>query len=173
MALGWFCALVVLFCSCWFLILKPLVENCTHHVLNMQELIEHIKNIKLSFRKYINSYDVTILFMSVPVGTAIQIIKNRLEQDIQLQHKINISVHHMTHLLEFCLKNAYFLFIGKYYEQREWEAMGLLMSLIVVNVYMECFETMALRTTENPLRLWKGNVEDISLIQEDEHKEKL
>ena len=36
----------------------------------------------------------------------------------------SISIHHIFTLLEFCLKNAYFLFQGRYYEQVHGTAMG-------------------------------------------------
>ena len=40
----------------------------------------------------------------------------------------SISIHHIFTLLEFCFKNTYFLFQGRYYEQVYGAAMGSPMS---------------------------------------------
>ena len=75
------------------------------------------------------------MFTSVPVGPALQIIKNRLEQDTQLQHRTKMSVQHITQLLEFCVHNTNSLLQGQYYKQREGEAMGSPLSPKLANMY--------------------------------------
>ena len=62
-------------------ILKPLLGQFTYHVHNPQEFIEQTKNIKLNTGEWITSYYVTALFTPVPVGPAIQIIKNKTAQN--------------------------------------------------------------------------------------------
>ena len=48
-------------------ILKPLVGMSTHHVHNTKDFVEQLKDIRLKQGEYIISYDVTALFMSVPI----------------------------------------------------------------------------------------------------------
>ena len=48
-----------------------------------------------------------------------------------------MSIQHVPTLMEFCLKNACFIFCGKYYEQVYGMAVGSPISLIVANLYME------------------------------------
>ena len=48
------------------------------------------------------------------------------------------------------MKNAYFLFQGRYFEQLEGAAMGLPISSIVANLYVEDFEIKALSTSPHP-----------------------
>ena len=88
------------------------------------------------------------LFTSVPTGPAINIIKKHLEQE--LQQRTTMTVNSIICLLEFFLKNTYFLFQGRYYEQLEGAAMGSPISAIVANLNMEDFEAKALRTLATP-----------------------
>ena len=50
-------------------------------------------------------------------------------------------MHHITTLQGLCLKNTYFFFQDKYYEQVHGVAMGSPISPIVINLFMEKFET--------------------------------
>ena len=65
-------------------IIKPLVVASSHHVSNTKEFADEIRNTKLEEWECITSYGVTALFTSVPVLSALEIIKNRLEQDTDL-----------------------------------------------------------------------------------------
>ena len=51
-----------------------------------------------------------------------------------------MTVEHIISLLEFCLRNTYFSFQGRYYEQTEGAAMGSPISPLVANLFMEEFE---------------------------------
>ena len=61
-----------------------------------------------------------------------------------------MSVNHIISLLEFCQKNTYFVFQGKYYEQLEGATMGSPISFIVVNLYMEDLKGKAHNTSPHP-----------------------
>ena len=62
-----------------------------------------------------------------------------------------MSTHEIITLLEFCLKNSYFLFQGDYYEQVYGAVMGSPISPIVANLFMEEFETKTNNTAPNSL----------------------
>ena len=47
-------------------ILKPLVGKSPHHIHNNQDFLEHLKGIKLAPDDVMVSYDVKVLFTSVP-----------------------------------------------------------------------------------------------------------
>ena len=137
-------------------ILKPSVGKSQHHLQNTKDFIQQLKEVKLQQDETIISYDLKALFTSVPIQPVLNIIKNRLENDQQLQQRTSMSVSQITSLLEYCLRSTYFVFQGGYYEQLEGAAMGLPLSPIIANMYMEEFEIRALSTPPNPLLCGKG-----------------
>ena len=60
-----------------------------------------------------------------------------------------MSIQQIT-LLKFCLKNAYFLLQGKYYEQVLGAAMGSPISPLTANLFMEEFKVKAISSVEHP-----------------------
>ena len=65
----------------------------------------------------LNSYDVSVLFTSVPVDPVLRVIKDLLEKDPTLKDRTALPVEDIILLLEFCLKNTYFSFQDQFYEQ--------------------------------------------------------
>ena len=154
-----------------FKIIKPLVGTSKQHVNNTKEFADEIKKTKLEEGECITSYDVTALFTSVPVPSALEIIKSKLEQDSDLQGRTKMTVDNIIELLEFCLKNTYFLFQDVFYEQTKGAAMGSPVGPIVANIYMEAFENRAISTALHPHRMWKRYIDDTFVIQHQSHKE--
>ena len=152
-------------------IIKPLVGSTEHHVNNSKEFIEKIKKIKLEEGECITSYDVSALFTSIPIPSALDIINNKLLQDADLQNRTNMTTPNIIELLDFCLNNTYFTFQGVFYQQTKGAAMGSPVSPIVANIFMEAFESRALSTAVHPPTFWRGYVDDTCVIQDQAHKE--
>ena len=93
-------------------ILKPLVGSSIHHVQNTRDFVGQIKEIKLKQGECIISYDVAALFTSVPIQPVINIIKERLASDTDLQNRTSMNINQITTLLEFCLTSTSFVFQG-------------------------------------------------------------
>ena len=152
-------------------IIKPLVGGSHYHVKNNLNFMKSIEGIQLRPEECMMSFDVESLFTSVPIEPSIGIIKKLLEDDKNLHQRTNMSVNHISCLLEFCLKTTYFTFQGKFFEQVKGAAMGSPISPIVANLFMEDFEVKALSTTPTPPTLWKRFVDDTFIIIQRRHKE--
>ena len=145
-------------------ILKPLVGNSPYQVQNSRDFIQQIKDIKLKEDQCIMSYDVKALFTSVPIQPAIDVIKERLEEDGELQNRTSLSVQDIVSLLEFCLRSTYFTFQDRLYEQQEGATMGSPTSPIVANLFMEDFEKKAIESSPHPSCFWRRFVDDTFTI---------
>ena len=97
---------------------------------------------------------------------------NKILQDPTLPQRTNMSVQHIMTLLEFHLKNTYFLFQGKYYEQVHGTALDSPISPLITNLFMEECEVKALSSAHAP-HLWLRYVDDTFVIQEAEHSQQL
>ena len=105
-------------------ILKPLFGKSPHHINSTQDFVEQVKHITLAPGESLSSYDMSVLFTSVPVDPALNIIKDLLEEDHTLKDRTVMAVSDIILLLEFCLKNTYFSSQDQFYEQVEGTAMG-------------------------------------------------
>ena len=105
-------------------IIRPMVGHSPQHIRNSQHFIECIKAFQLYQGEYMASYHINTLFIPVPVKPAISMIKNKLQQNPLLLSWTSMPIQHIITLLEFCLKNTYFFFQGKYFEQVCGTAMG-------------------------------------------------
>ena len=73
-------------------IIKPLVGQSPHHLKNTQHFVQQLQGKKLEPGEVITSFDVKALFTSVPVHPAIQIVKQRLQQDTTLPQRTSMSI---------------------------------------------------------------------------------
>ena len=131
-------------------IIHPLVGQSPHHLKNTQHFVQHIKEVKLEPGDIITSYDVRVLFISVPVHPSINIVKQILQQNQLLPQRTKMSIPQIITLLELCHKNTYFLFQDSYYKQVHGAAMGSPISPLGANLFMEEFKIKALSSAPHP-----------------------
>ena len=152
-------------------IIKPLMGCSQYHVHNSTRFAKEMKRTKIEQGECITSYDVTALFTSIPVPSALDIIRSKLEHDADLSNRTSMSADNIIELLSFCLNNTYFVFQEEFYEQTRGAAMGSPTSPIVANIFMKAFENKAIETALHPPRIWKRYVDDTFVLQDQAHKE--
>ena len=138
-------------------------------VKNSQHFVEMIREMRVEENEVLVSFNVKSLFTNVPVDKALEVIQAKLLDDETLVERTGIPPHHVTHLLELCLRSTYFVFHGTYYQQQEGAAMGSSISPVVANICMKMFEELALRTATTCLRIWKRYVDDTFCVMERTH----
>ena len=116
-------------------ILEPLAGRSPYSVQNTKDFVQQLKNINVQPQECIISYDVKALFTSVPIEPAIKTIKQHLEGDQKLHQRTFMTVKHITCLLEFCLKNTYFIFQSRFYKHIERTAISSPICHIIANLY--------------------------------------
>jgi hypothetical protein len=121
-------------------ILTPLVGKTKHHMKNSKEFVKEAWEMKIGPDEELRLYDVSALFTSVPVDKALEVVRDKLEEDLTLSDRTPLAPDDIVKLLGLCLKCMYFLFQGEYYLQIHGAAMGSPVSPIVCNLYMEYFE---------------------------------
>ena len=141
-------------------LLKPVVGLSTHHVRNPQDFAQYIRSQRLSGREVLVFFDVVSLFARVPSYLAVQVSRERLENDPLLSQRTSLSVDDICSLLSLCLEATYLVFEGRVYQQVHGTAMGSPVSVVVANLVMEDIERRALATFHTPPRFWRRYVDD-------------
>ena len=113
--------------------------------------------------------DVKALFTSVPLDPATSICQKQTSTGTFIS-VYNLHVYPKNHYPTRVLpENTYFLFQGKYFEQVHGAAMGSSISPLIVNLFMEEFESKAITSASNPHRLWLRYMDNIFAMQQVEH----
>ena len=146
-------------------------------VKDSKSFSDHLRSVNISEEDELVSFDVSALFTSIPVPTALDVI-NRLFcehiEDPEAKHKYGCSFRQNTiglakdevmQRLKLVLENCVFTFQDKFFKQLHGAAMGSPCSPVVANIYMEYFENLALGPgLPVPVKDWKRYVDDVFSI---------
>ena len=146
-------------------------------VKDSKNFSDHLKSVNISGEKELVSFDISALFTSIPVPTALDTINRLFCEHIEnpeAKHKYGCSFKHNTiglekdkvmQLLKLVLENCVFTFQDKLFKQLHSAAMGSPCSPVVANIYMEYFENLALGPElPVPVKEWKRYVDDVFSI---------
>ena len=117
-------------------------------VKDSKSFSDHLKSVKISGEEELVSFDVSALFTSIPVPTALDIINRLFTEHIEdpdAKDKYGCSFKHNTiglekdevmQLLKLVLENCVFSFQDKFFKQLHGTTMGSPCSPVVANIYV-------------------------------------
>ena len=132
----------------------PISPGWKQHVKNSSDFVTFVTSHQLE-NEIMVFFDVVSLFTKVPTKLAIQVPRQRLEEDANITDTTTLSIDNIIYLLEFCLDATYFSFRGKYYKQIFGTAMGSPVSVTVANMVMENVDQRALSSFDYQPLFWK------------------
>ena len=118
------------------------------------DLLKQLAELQLDEDELLVSFDVTALFICMPVDKALDIIFDLLSKDTTLAQCTNMMAPQVWDLLALCLKTTYCQYGEVLYSQIEGAAMGSPVSPIVANLFMEWFEVFALESFMFEVKIW-------------------
>ena len=116
---------------------------------------EYLRTVRIDKDAELVSFDVSDLFTSIPVPTALDVINCLFTEHIEVtearckygcsfkQNTIGLTKDEVMKLLKLVLENCVFSFQGNFFKQLHGAAMGSPCSPVVANIYMEYFKDMA------------------------------
>lgn len=130
--------------------LKQLIVSLTefkpqHAVINSQDLVSKIKDIRLNEKTLLVSFDVSNLFTSVPIKDTLVILENLLRSNNIPQQEI---LHILT-LTKVTLQQNFFQFNNSFYSQPDGLAMGSSLSPLLAEIFMNHLECNNITNNNN------------------------
>ena len=126
--------------------------------------MERTKGVVMDSDSLMVSFDMKVLYTSLPVDRTIEIGKRRLADERSWQERTTLA-EDVIELLKTCLEAMYFTFRGNFFHLTDGVAMGSPVSSIVANLFMENYEENALKEAgELRPQVWDGYVDDVFSI---------
>ena len=123
------------------------------------------------------SFDVSALFTSIPVPTALDVINQLFTEHIKIpeakgkynctfeQNSVGLKKNEVMSLLKLTLENCVLCFQGDFFKQLHNTTISSFCSPVVANIYTEYFEDLALSPElPLPIKEWKIYVDDVFSI---------
>ena len=117
------------------------------------------------------SFDVTSLYMNIPIIDTLNIIKDYVNNDDQFTRKTAIPQDKFLDLVHLVLTTTWYTFNSQFYQQTDGLAMGGPASSTTAEIYMQAYERTAITTALHPPKVWERFVDDVYSILKRTHLE--
>jgi hypothetical protein len=145
-------------------ILCPLAGKSESFVKYSGHFVQLLKSVNLRSLDTLVSFDVISVFTNVPGDEALEVIRDKLNNDDTLAERSALQVEAIMELLEVCLRTMYFQAGDKFFQQKDGMATGTSLSPVVSNIFMEHFEKLALDSAQHKPSLWLRYVDDTFVV---------
>jgi predicted GIY-YIG superfamily endonuclease len=138
-------------------------------VKNCYDFVEKAKNVSITSNSRLVSFDISNLYTNIPVNETVELIECRLMNN----GLDRIYVNQIVKLLKIVLKQNYFRFNGRFYEQTNGLAMGSPLSGILSEVFLQYNEEILLEKLKrsHEVELYTRYVDDILIIYKETEKD--
>lgn len=128
-------------------------------VKNNIQFVENIKNLRIEEDELLISFDVVSLYPNVPISTALEAIKNWLNNlDITPE-----EAELYAKLTSKCMEQNEFQYDNNFYKLKHGTSMGHPLSCFVANAFMGHLETEMHKNNQLP-KVWHRYVDDVFTI---------
>ena len=91
-------------------IIQPTLNKNQHKVKNSKSFVSQAQTWKIEPDEIQVSYDVTNLYLSIPIDKAIDVILQQLSEDYEdLKTRTKLTLVDIQQLIELCVSECYFL----------------------------------------------------------------
>ena len=90
-------------------VLKPLAGGCEHTIKDSSDFIKQIESMTVSEEEELVSFDVTMLYTSLPIERTLGVVWSMLEAEDSPCVATPLNTDQIVQLLELCLKSTFFL----------------------------------------------------------------
>ena len=143
-------------------ILQNYCGKTSSFVNDSTDFIKKIKHLSINLEvETIVSFDVSALFISIPVPVALPVINSKISTCTNFTNVCKISTEEFIKLQEVTLTSCVFCFNAKFYKQLQGAAMGSPVSPVIANIYMEYFESLAMPSYPKLIKWWFRYVNDV------------
>ena len=142
-------------------LLQNYCDKTSSFIKDSTDFIQKIKHISINPEETLVSFDVSALFTSIPVPVTLQVIKSKISTCTSFTNACKIPTEKFIKPLEFTITNCIFCFNKKFYKQLQGVAMGSPVSLVIANIDMEHFESLAIPTSPAVMKWWFRYVADV------------
>ena len=143
------------------MVIKNLWKQHTIIIQDSKDFIQKIKHLSINPKEEtLVSFDVSTLFTSISVPVALHITISKFLLAPILPMSARPLQKKITILLEFTISNCIFCFNKKFYIQLQGAAICSPVSPVIVSIYLEHFESIAISTSPILIKWWLTYVDD-------------
>jgi hypothetical protein len=159
-------------------ILNPLDESSASFVKDSFHMKELLSEVQILDHHILASFDVTALYPSIPIERALQVLRESLTNDANLNGRTDWSVDDIMELVQICLETHFKTFEGRIYTQTDGTPIGKSISGPIAGIYMDWFERTYIFNAHNHMPydipkpcFWKRMRDDIFIIWDHSERE--
>ena len=148
---------------------KSLLTEFNKPQLNSFQIVNQLKELKMSENLRFIGFDIENLYPSIPLDETIEIAINLINK-----HKFtSISKENLKILFEFCTKRLSFQFEGKYYQQQNGVPMGSPLAPILAETFLQTLENNKIKSefeNKHIKKYWRFVDDGLLVIENSQNK---